>query len=158
MTPAPSASTPLPPPVLVEDQASWEELFRKLEAAEEIAIDTEADSFYRYQERVCLIQITVADEDYLVDPLCSFDLVGLGEVLADPAKTKVFHDGEYDVLILKRDYGFTFSGLFDTRVAAAALGLARAGPKKLPPAALSTAVKPASRSRAPPTMARPSAK
>ena len=41
---------------------------------------------------------------------------------ADPAVTKVFHDGEYDVLILKRDYGFSFAGLFDTRIAAAALG------------------------------------
>jgi ribonuclease D len=58
----------------------------------------------------------------VVDPLAGFDVSGLGEVLADPRRTKVFHDGEYDVLILKRDYAFEFAGLFDTRVAAAALG------------------------------------
>jgi ribonuclease D len=51
-----------------------------------------------------------------------FDLGGLGRVLADPERVKVFHDGEYDVLILKRQYGWSFASLFDTRVAAAAMG------------------------------------
>ena len=98
-----------------------------LRAADQIGFDTEADSFYHYQERVCLIQITAGDDDYVVDPLRRFDLAGLGTILADPSKTKVFHDGEYDVMILKRDYGFEFASLFDTRVAAAALGLESPG-------------------------------
>ena len=51
----------------------------------------------------------------------------LGKVLADERKTKVFHDGEYDILILKRSFGFRFAGLFDTRVAAAALGASNPG-------------------------------
>ena len=99
----------------------------ELRKADEIAFDTEADSFYSYQERVCLIQVTVSESDYLVDPLCELDLSPLGTILADPAKIKVFHDGEYDVLILKKDFGFEFASLFDTRVAAAALGLEMPG-------------------------------
>ncbi len=116
------AHADLPPPILIEDDSNFRELLRDLRDQDEIAIDTEADSFFNYREKVCLIQITVEDRDYLLDPLADFDLSDLGEILADPSKTKVFHDGEYDVLILKRDYGFDFAGLFDTRVAAAALG------------------------------------
>ena len=97
-------------------------LLQALDGAREVAVDTEADSFYRYREQVCLIQITVGGDDYLVDPLGDLDLSGLGRMLADEKCTKVFHDGEYDVLILRRDFGFRFRGLFDTRVAAAALG------------------------------------
>lgn len=112
----------LPPPTLVQDSRGFARLLDDLAEQREIAVDTEADSFYSHREKVCLVQITVEDRDYLVDPLAGFDLAPLGEVLADPARLKVFHDGEYDVLILKRIYGFRFKHLFDTRVAAATLG------------------------------------
>ncbi|MBK7644704.1 MAG: HRDC domain-containing protein [Planctomycetes bacterium] len=112
----------LPPPTLVQDARSFGRLMEDLEGQREIAVDTEADSFYSYREKVCLVQITVEDRDYLVDPLAGFDVRPLGTMLADPRRLKVFHDGEYDVLILKRIYGFRFKNLFDTRVAAATLG------------------------------------
>jgi len=112
----------LPPPVLIEDDEGLARLVDELAELDEIAVDTEADSFYSYQEKVCLIQITGGGVDYLVDPLADLDLSPLGDVLADPDRLKVFHDGEYDVLLMKRDFGFSFAGLFDTRVAAAALG------------------------------------
>lgn len=112
----------LTPPTLIEDQGALEELVEVLEEEEVIAVDTEADSFFSYREKVCLIQVTAADHDYLVDPLADVDLSGLGSVLADPGTVKIFHDGEYDVLILGREYGFSFANLFDTRIAASALG------------------------------------
>ncbi len=112
----------LPPPVMVEDEREFESMLEDLETQSIIAFDTEADSFFNYREKVCLIQVTVEDRDYIVDPLADFDLSPLGEVFEDPKRRIVFHDGEYDILILKRDYGFEFSGLFDTRVAAAAIG------------------------------------
>jgi ribonuclease D len=117
----------LPPPTLVQDERGFRRLMEDLATQREIAVDTEADSFYSYREKVCLVQVTVEDRDYLVDPLAGFDVRPLGEMLADPARLKVFHDGEYDVLILKRIYGFRFKNLFDTRVAAAALGSANPG-------------------------------
>lgn len=115
-------TTDLPPPTLVQDARGFERLVERLERVDELAVDTEADSFFSYREKVCLIQVTAADEDYLVDPLARFDISALGRVFADPRKVKVFHDGEYDILILKRDYRFQFKNLFDTRVAAATLG------------------------------------
>ena len=57
-----------------------------------------------------------------MDPLCGLDLSGLGEIFADPDIVKIFHDGEFDVTILKRRFGFTFANLFDTSIAAQALG------------------------------------
>ena len=110
----------LPPPTLVQDARGLTRLLDDLASQTEIAVDTEADSFFNYKEKVCLIQVTVEDRDYLLDPLAGFDIAPLGEILADPKKEKIFHDGEYDVLIMKRSFGFRFDNLFDTRVAAAA--------------------------------------
>lgn len=112
----------LPPATLIDDARGLADLARKLESERDIAIDTEADSFFSYREKVCLIQVTAGDEDFIVDPLSGIDLAPIGEVLADPERRKIFHDGEYDVLIMKRDYGFSFANLYDTRVAAATLG------------------------------------
>jgi len=123
----PPAGSRLPPPTLVEDAGGLGELLDFLAGQEEIAFDTEGDSFYHYEERVCLIQITADGRDFLVDPLADFDLGGLGDVLADPSRVKVFHDGEYDVRLLKACYDFSFAGLFDTRVAAATLGVEAPG-------------------------------
>jgi ribonuclease D len=111
----------------VTDKAGLERLLGDLANQREVAVDTEADSFYCYREKVCLLQISVEDRDYVVDPLSEVDLRALGPLFADPSKLKVFHDGEYDISILKRDYDFRFSNLFDTRVAAAALGMQAPG-------------------------------
>lgn len=112
----------LPAPTLVQDAGGLRALLADLERARDVAVDTEGDSLYSYRERVCLIQVTANERDWLVDPLCGLDLSGLGAVMDDASKRKVFHDGEYDVLTLKRDHGFSFRNLFDTRVAAATLG------------------------------------
>jgi ribonuclease D len=123
----PKAPAELAPPEVIEDRAGLERLLSALASEREIAVDTEADSFYHYQERVCLVQITAGGRDWLVDPLRGLDIAPLGALLADPARVKVFHDGEYDVLIMKRQFGFRFASLFDTRVAAAALGMEAPG-------------------------------
>ncbi|MEZ6018900.1 MAG: HRDC domain-containing protein [Planctomycetota bacterium] len=109
-------------PHLIEDDRSLAGLVDFLEDQPVIAVDTEADGFHSYRDKVCLIQVSAAGQDYLIDPLADLDLAPLGPMLADPERTKLFHDSEFDILILKRDFGFSFAGLFDTRVAAAVLG------------------------------------
>jgi len=120
-------TSPLPDPILVQDQRGLDEMLRAVAGQPEIAVDTEADSFFSYREKVCLIQITARDRDFLVDPLAGIDLGGLNRVFADDGTTKIFHDGEYDILILKRDHRFRFANLFDTRIAASALGATNPG-------------------------------
>lgn len=114
-------------PILVQDEEALARCIDELARADRIAVDTEADSFYSYREKVCLIQVSARGCDWLIDPLAGLDLAPFGELLADPAKLKIFHDGEYDILLLKREHRFRFANLFDTRVAAAALGAPNPG-------------------------------
>jgi ribonuclease D len=87
-----------------------------------LAVDTESNSLYAYQEQLCLIQISVPGVDYLIDPLALHDLPGLGPLLADAAVLKVFHGAEYDLSVLHRDFDFTVANLFDTMWASRVLG------------------------------------
>jgi ribonuclease D len=92
-----------------------------------IAVDTESNSLYAFRERVCLVQFSAGEKDWLVDPLALGDLSPLGPLFSDPAIEKVFHAAEYDVLCLKRDFGFQFASLFDTLTAARILGRKEVG-------------------------------
>jgi ribonuclease D len=87
-----------------------------------LAVDTESNSLFAYQEQVCLVQFSVETNDYLVDPLAISDLSPLEPVFADPRTEKIFHAAEYDIICLKRDFGFRFENIFDTMVAARILG------------------------------------
>ena len=71
-----------------------------------VAVDTESNSLFAYQEQVCLIQFSIPSGDYLLDPLALDDLSELGVIFADPNIEKVFHAAEYDVICLRRDFGF----------------------------------------------------
>ncbi|MEL7672598.1 MAG: HRDC domain-containing protein [Chloroflexota bacterium] len=92
-----------------------------------LAVDTESNSLYAYYEHVCLIQLSTRERDYIVDPLALDDLSALGEILADPATEIVFHAAEYDIISLKRDFGFRFSRVFDTMLAARICGWPQVG-------------------------------
>jgi ribonuclease D len=117
----------LPPPVLIQELAELERLAAGIGGQRRIAVDTESNSLYAYRERVCLIQFSTRGSDYLVDPLAVSDLSCLAPIFADPKIEKVFHAAEYDVLCLKRDFGFKMSNLFDTRIASRTLGRKRSG-------------------------------
>ena len=92
-----------------------------------IAVDTESNSLFAYREQVCLIQFSTSQADTLVDPMVLGDLSPLGPIFADGRIQKIFHAAEYDLLCLKRDFGFSFSNLFDTMLAARILGRKEVG-------------------------------
>jgi ribonuclease D len=102
-------------------------LLEELSVEPAIAVDTESNSLFAYQERVCLIQFSTPSADYLVDPLSGLDLSPLAHIFADPGIQKTFHAAEYDVMCLKRDFEFCFVNLFDTMWAARILGWPRVG-------------------------------
>jgi ribonuclease D len=112
----------LSPPVLITEASQLTPLISRLSQARTIAVDTESNSLHAYREQVCLIQFSTPGADYLIDPLADVDLAPLGAVFADPAIEKVFHAAEYDVMCLRRDFGWTFANLFDTMWAARVLG------------------------------------
>ncbi len=113
-------SLPAKPPLLVADPEALGRLAEALRSEAVVALDTESNSFHAYRERVCLLQISTHEQDFVVDPL-SVDPSPLGEVLCDGRLT-VLHGADYDVRCLKREYGWRLPGLFDTMAAARRLG------------------------------------
>lgn len=88
-----------------------------------LAIDLEADSLYSYHEKVCLVQISTPSANAILDPLAAREGVqALGPLLADRAMRKVFHGADYDVRLLKKDFGFAIHNIADTMIAAQLLG------------------------------------
>lgn len=100
---------------------------KELAAEDILAVDTESNSLYVYQEQVCLIQFSSRDKDILIDTLAVSDLSPLEPIFASEKILKVFHAAEYDLICLFRDYGFKFDFLFDTMIAARILGYAKIG-------------------------------
>jgi ribonuclease D len=117
--PSPTASVELPPGVdYVRTDEQLLRLFSQLEGETLLALDTEAASFHRYEDRVYLIQLSSRTLTAVIDPLSVSDLSPIGRALADPAIEVVLHDADYDLRILDRDLGFRARSVFDTRIAA----------------------------------------
>ena len=112
--------------VYVRERAAMERLIQRIGAAERVAVDTEADSLHNYFEKVCLVQLSLGREHYLVDPLCGLDLNGLLEALAD--KPLILHGGDYDLRMMRASMGFRpRREAFDTMIAAQLLGFEQIG-------------------------------
>jgi ribonuclease D len=90
----------------------------KIAQEQVIALDTEASSFHRYKESVCLIQISTREHTYLIDPLAVPDLAPLGGLLGQTGMEVVIHDADYDLRILAKHHGIRVENVFDTLVAA----------------------------------------
>ena len=107
---------------LVDDEAALPALLARLDAlaADPVSLDTEADSFHHYFEKVCLVQVAVAGEIFLVDPLSAVPLAPLLERLA--SRRLLMHGADYDLRLLYRLEGFRAGTLFDTMIAAQLLG------------------------------------
>lgn len=114
-------STPITP-IWIDTAQKLASISADLQQSETLSIDTESNSLYVYYEQVCLIQISTSEHDYLIDPLALKELAPLGTIFANPKQEKIFHASEYDVICLKRDFGFQFTHLFDTMIAARILG------------------------------------
>ena len=113
--------------IWIDTQSALEAALPALAAGPYLAVDTESNSLYAYQEQVCLIQCSTAEDDYLIDAMVGLDLAGLGDIFADENVQKIFHAAEYDVICLRRDFGFSFNNLFDTMQAARILGFQQLG-------------------------------
>ena len=110
----------------VRERARLAELSQRVGAAGMVAVDTEADSLHHYFEKLCLIQLSLGAEHYLVDPLSGLDLSGLLEALAE--KPLIFHGGDYDLRLMRGSMGFRpRREVFDTMIAAQLLGIEQLG-------------------------------
>lgn len=85
-----------------------------------VALDTEADSLHHYYEKLCLIQLSVNDRHFIIDPLAGVDLQPLFTALA--GKKLLIHGADYDLRLLRRTYGFVPARIYDSAIAAQMLG------------------------------------
>ena len=102
-----------------------------LSKAPRIAVDIESNGFFRYHERICLVQVASAETAFLIDPLAIDDVRPLGSLLGNHSVEKVIHGSSYDILSFDRDWGFRVNNLFDTSVAAAFVGAKELGLQSL---------------------------
>ena len=115
---------------LIDNRADLDTLAQDLLSEKTLAFDTEADSFYHYFDKTCLVQVATRRQIYLIDPLAfggPAELAPLAPIFASPDICKIFHAAEYDIFVLKRDCSFQFANLFDTMISAQLLGYPSVG-------------------------------
>jgi ribonuclease D len=115
------------PPKLIAAQGEFDWFIEQISEAKHLAVDSESNSYFAYRPRICLIQISANNKDFILDPLTLKDLTGLGRILSDPSIEKILHAAENDLIGFKRDYRFQVMNIFDTSVACRLLGRKRLG-------------------------------
>ena len=109
---------------LITDSATLADLCHRLADADFITVDTEFMRESTYYPELCLIQIADVNEAAAIDPMAPWlDLKPLLDLLTENEDVlKVVHAGGQDIEIIYNLTGKTPHPLFDTQVAAMALG------------------------------------
>ena len=110
---------------LITDTESLEKLCERLARSDFVAVDTEFMRENTYWPDVCLFQVANGEEAAAIDPKAEgIDLTPLLNLLVNNEHVlKVFHAGGQDIEIVFNLSGGTPHPLFDTQIAAMALGL-----------------------------------
>ncbi len=88
-----------------------------------IAVDTEFMRENTYWPELCLLQVASSEEAAAIDPNAGIDLAPILELMVDNRDVlKVFHAGGQDLEIIHNLTGKVPAPLFDTQIAAMALG------------------------------------
>ncbi len=114
----------------VESREHLTRLAQAMDAEPWHALDTESNSGFAYDERLCLLQLNVGGRLWLVDLVAlegPAPLAPLRPALESPDRTTYLHGGEFDVGCLKRDYGVELGGVWDSQQAASFLGFEKTG-------------------------------
>ncbi|HVZ78573.1 MAG TPA: HRDC domain-containing protein [Gemmatimonadaceae bacterium] len=110
-------------PLYLDSPEATARFLREISTATQVAVDTEGASFHRFVDRIYLLQISTRERSAIIDPLAVQQLDGLGALIERADVEVVFHDADYDLRLLRQDYGWQVRRLFDTRVAAQLLGI-----------------------------------
>ncbi|HEV2818863.1 MAG TPA: ribonuclease D [Allosphingosinicella sp.] len=110
---------------LIADSESLEKLCERLARSDFVAVDTEFMRENTYWPELCLIQVASSAEAAAIDPMAEgINLTPLLNLFVNNEHVlKVFHAGGQDIEIIFNLTGGTPHPLFDTQVAAMALGL-----------------------------------
>jgi ribonuclease D len=110
-------------PALITTSEELAALCTRLRAESFVTVDTEFMRERTYWPELCVVQLAGDDEVAVVDALApGLDLAPLGELLADPVVTKVFHAARQDVEIFLLRFGAVPTPMYDTQIAAMVAG------------------------------------
>lgn len=110
---------------MVDTDLKLASLIPTLDQAEWVAVDTEADSLHAYPEKMCLLQVSTAFGDELIDPLAPMNLEALLPVLVK--HELIMHGADYDLRLFNKHHRFRPGRIFDTMIAARLLGVRQFG-------------------------------
>lgn len=113
----------------VDSPEAFQDTAARILSAPWAAIDTEADSLHHYTEKLCLIQVSVPGEDYVIDPLVPLPLADFFQRLS--SRQLIFHAADGDVRLIKKAVPFSPKIVFDTMIAAQLLGYEKIGLQNL---------------------------
>jgi ribonuclease D len=85
-----------------------------------LAVDTETMGLITPRDRLCVVQISDGSGDeHLVrfGPNSDYAAPNLREVLADPARTKLYHFARFDLAAIKHYLGVTAAPVYCTKIA-----------------------------------------
>ena len=111
------------PWILVNSQTALVDVCDDLQRSDWLALDTEFERTNTYFPELCLLQISNKDTTVIIDPLELDDLSILYDLLYKQSIIKIFHAARQDMELFYLLQDSLPSPVFDTQVAAAALGL-----------------------------------
>jgi ribonuclease D len=114
-----------PYPLLITDNELLDNWCGTLEKFDPVAVDTEGDSLHCYFEKLCLIQISLPEQDVLIDPLEALDFTRFNAILAQ--RQIILHGCDFDLRMLRRGAKFAAGKVFDTYLAARLVGIKEVG-------------------------------
>lgn len=109
---------------LITDSAQLADFCARLAKSEFVAVDTEFMRENTYYPELCLVQLANSEEAAAIDPKADgLDMQPMLDLICDNEEVlKVFHAGGQDIEIFYNLTGKTPHPLFDTQIAAMALG------------------------------------
>jgi len=110
-------------PVYLDTTSTVDRFLASIANARILALDTEGASFHRFVDRIYLLQLSTREHTAILDPIPIGKPPALGQLLEDSGVEIVFHDADYDLRLLRQDYGWLVRNIFDTRLAAQLLGI-----------------------------------
>jgi len=108
----------------ITDQDELDEFCDALSKHDFICVDTEFHRETTYWPELCLIQASAPGVEGLIDPMTDdLDIGPFLNLIAEDSRVKVFHAARQDLEIFHRLIGYPPAPIFDSQIAAMALGL-----------------------------------
>lgn len=109
-------------PSVITSTQELEEACAHLSRQPFVTVDTEFLRQTTYRPKLCLIQMAGSGLEVAVDPLAGVDLSSFYALMDNDAVVKVFHAARQDIEIIFQEAGIIPHPIFDSQIAAMALG------------------------------------